>query len=142
MKVEAETKVLLVFKADNKDSSMGCYYPEDDWTLEVTSDNLPELELKVTEELVKTGIVAEYPRLYTAEYLIYGDKQFCLHKVSDLDARTFLWKIEHQSDYYRKLKELKAEAKKLEDAIIRKKSDEERLKELEDEVTEIRKRIG
>ena len=142
MKVEAETKVLLVFKADNKDTAMGCFYPEDEWTLEVTADNFPELEQKVTEELVKTGIVAEYPRLYSAEFLIYNDKQFCLGKVADMDGRTFLWKIEYHSEYYKKLKQIKAETKKLEDAVTRKKSDKDRLQELEDEAAEIRNRMG
>ena len=135
MKVEAETKVLLVFRVE-------CFHSEDDEYLEVIADNLPELEQKATEELVKTGITTGYPRLYSAEFLIYKDKQFCLGKVADLDGRTFLWKIEYHSEYYKKLKQIKAEAKKIEDAVTRKKCDEDRLQELEDEAAEIRNRMG
>ena len=141
MRVDANLEVLLVFEAKNKDSCMGCYYPEDDWEIIVTADNIPDLEIKVTERIVDSGIIIKRAEYYTAEYLIYGNNEFFIQKISNMDVHVLLNKIEN-SHYYKKL-----EAKKLE-KMAKQKADEikhrekERLILLEKEAAYLRSKLS
>ena len=141
MRVDANLEILLVFEAKNKDSCMGCYYPEDDWEIIVTASNIPDLELKATEKMVESGIIVKRAEYYSAEYLIYGDEEFFIRKVSDMDAKFLLHKIENSS-YYKELdlrKSEEMEKQKAEDTIRREK---ERLLQLEQEATYLRNKLS
>ncbi len=132
MKVEAELKTLFVFRANNRCTYLGCFYPEDDWDIIMTAETLPKLEDMVTKEAVRTGICLESPQLYTSEHLIYGNSTFDIGKRTDMDARAFWNKIEH-SDLYKSLKEAKKIEKKIQDAKERQKHDIKRLDEIDRE---------
>lgn len=141
MRVYANLEVLLVFEAKNKDSCMGCYYPEDDWEIIVTADNIPDLEIKVTEKIVESGIIIKRAEYYTAEYLIYGNSEFFIQKISNMDVHVLLSKIEN-SHYYKKL-----EAKKLEKLTKQrdediKRRERERLIALEKEAAHLRSKLS
>ena len=141
MRVDANLEILLVFEAKNKDSCMGCYYPEDDWEIIVTASNIPDLETKATEKMVDSGIIVKRAKYYSAEYLIYGGEEFFIQKISDMDANALVYKIENYS-YYKELEARKFEERekqKAEDTIRREK---ERLVLLEKEATYLRNKLS
>lgn len=141
MKVDASLEILLVFRAENKDMCMGCYYPEDDWEIVVAADNIPELEIKVAERIVESGIIIKGAKYCSAEYLIYGNNRFFLQKVSDMDAVALLSKIKN-SNYYKKL-----EAKKFKETEKQKfkdmeRNEREKLAQLEKEAARLRNKLS
>ena len=141
MRVDANLEVLLVFEAKNKDSCMGCYYPEDDWEIIVTADNIPDLEIKVTEKIVESGIIIKRAEYYTAEYLIYGNNEFFLQRISDMDVHVLLSKIEN-SHYYKKLEAKKLEKMAKQQAEDIKCREKERLTLLEKEAVYLRSKLS
>ena len=141
MRVDANLEVLLVFEAKNKDSCMGCYYPEDDWEIIVTAYNIPDLEIKVTERIVESGIIIKRSEYYSAEYLIYDNNEFFLQKISNMDVHVLLNKIEN-SRYYKKLEAKKLEKMTKEKAEKMKLREKERLAQLEKEAAYLRNKLS
>lgn len=141
MRVDANLEILLVFRAENKDMCMGCYYPEDDWGIVVTADNIPELEKNVAERIVESGIIIKGVRYCSAEYLIYDNNTFFLQKVSDLDAIALLSKIKN-SNYYKELEAMKVEEREKQKAKDMERNERERLVQLEKEAARLRDKLS
>jgi hypothetical protein len=141
MRVDASLEILLVFRAQNRDICMGCYYPEDDWEIVVIADNIPELETKVAEEIVESGIIIKGVEYCSAEYLIYGDNKFFLQKVFDMDAIALLSKIKN-SDYYKKIEAKRLEEREKQEAKDMERNERERLVQLEKEAARLRNKLS
>lgn len=141
MRVDANLEILLVFSAKNRDMCMGYYYAEDDWEIVVTACNIPELEIKVAEEIVESGIIIKGVEFYSAEYLIYRDNEFFLQKISDMDAIALLSKVQN-SNYYKKLEAKKLEERERQKIKEMERKDKERLLQLEKEAAHIRNKLS
>ena len=65
----------------NKDSSMGCYYPEDDWSIETIREDF-ETATKdfYLGEYIASGIQITYTTFSRVKYITYKDERIILEE--------------------------------------------------------------
>ena len=115
------------FVVDNKCSSLGCYYGEDDWTVEVIAEDLETLQKLAIEEIVKSRVWEDGKRLYKITYLEYNGSKYVV--TEDACSREETQKVFGEiikSQYYKGLMKLRKENDKEEESRKQKQLDKEK----------------
>jgi len=115
-KIECEIRNGYLFEAKNKDTYRGCYYGEDDWSMEVYADSLESLIENTAKEVISTGIEVVYVSVSKVKRLScnYEGKtfHFTLAK-TELEGLDFYQKVKSSETYKRLCLEKEAREEKL-----------------------------
>ena len=110
------------FVVQNRCNCLGCYYVEDDWTIEVIAEDLDTLQKLAIKEIVESRIVEDgqkQEKLYKIIYLEYEENQYVIteEECSYEETRKVFRNIV-ESEHYKsllKLREEKDEKRKIEE---------------------------
>lgn len=103
----------------NRDAYLGCYYIEDDWTVEIIAENLETLQKLAVERIVESRVVEAGKDLYKVTYLEYeGNKYIVTEEACSYEEARKVFENIITSERYKsllKLCEEEDEKKKIEE---------------------------
>ena len=103
----------------NKDTYMGCYYGEDDWSIEIVAEDLDTLQRLAIEKIIESRVVEAGKDLYKVTYLEYeGNKYIVTEEECSYEKVRKVFENIITSERYKsllKLREEEDEKKKIEE---------------------------
>ena len=72
--MKLEVKKGIRIKIHNKDTGRGCYYPEDDWSIEAVASTYEEAIELIIPKYIEFGIYPDSADVNVVEYVTYNGK--------------------------------------------------------------------
>jgi len=134
--MKLEVKEGIKIEIHNKDTSIGCHYPEDDWDIEAVATTYEKAIERIIPKYIESGIYPSGNYISDVKYVTYNSKQ-CV--VDDTDKTPPMYKYKDivadikKHPLFKKLleeKEKKIESKRQKRVLENKRENEENEREL------------